>query len=277
MFRIEDCKIRLAEERDRPDLVEIASKTWGGHDYLPEILDRWINEDWFFVCTYLGKVISCIKLSRFPNNVLWIEGLRVHPRYRGKSVAGLMNRALFDFARKLGRENPKLAFECCIYFANVQSSHLTCRYGFQKVDGFFNLERRGVIKTQKPEEITDFGMEIFEHYSSHLALNWHAVQNTEESLAFIREHARLYRSPNLFFLIGNSGDLNLTLLCPPTAPLREDLPYLQYFFGPRKNICVVMGRGMTQYLQIMEQNNFRFWDDLQKGHQNMLVLRRPIA
>jgi RimJ/RimL family protein N-acetyltransferase len=276
MFNIDECTVRLARHTDRQDLLYIAQKTWGGHDYLPEILDRWMDEDWFFVCEYQAQVISCIKLSRFPNNVLWIEGLRVHPRFRGKGIAGLMNLALFDFAKNLVKKDPACCFECCIYFANPQSSHLTQKFGFKKQNGFFYMERRGLHRVAKPRRIRDFNAEIFEYYPEYLPLNWHAVHSRLANLPFIGKHAEIYRSPNLSFLLGTTGDRSITLLSEPKATLAEDLPYLQYFFGPRKNISIILSDELAMHLQLLMDHKFRFWEMEDGIQHNMLVLQRQI-
>ena len=109
MFILENCLVRLARPQDRQDLLAISRGIWAGTDYLPKVVDRWLAEDWFFVCEYQGRVIACLKLSLLPDNVLWFEGLRVHRRWQGKGIARFMNTEIFRFASGLKKEDPALS------------------------------------------------------------------------------------------------------------------------------------------------------------------------
>lgn len=275
MFEIEKCTVRLALPKDRGDLIEISKRIWEGHDYLPKIVDRWIDEPWFFVCEYEGKVIACLKLSQFPDQVIWFEGLRVHYKYQGKGVAKLMNKELLRFASGLKLQNPALSFEFCTYYKNTESINLTSKLGSQQVDGFFNMEKRGIHKVSKPEFVRDFGCEIFEHYPKYLPLNWHTVHSQVSSLKFIRQHAQVFKTPNSIYLIGEVGERCITFLDSPHPKLKEDLPYLQYFFGKGKHISVTMSSMFKSNLAWMRKHNFYFWDDEGEEALNMLVFILP--
>lgn len=275
MFDIDKCSVRLARREDREDLIEISKRIWDGHDYLPQIVDRWIAEPWFFVCEFEAKVIACLKLSEMPDNVIWFEGLRVHAKYQGKGVAKLMNRELLKFASGLKSQNPALSFEFCTYYKNVESLALTSKLGSVKVDSFYNLERRGVRKVLVPEIITDYGREIFAGYPDYLPLNWHAVHSSEASLDYIRKHATVFRTPNSIYLLGRVGEQCITFLEPPQAEIGEDLRYMQYFFGSGKRISATISRHWQSYLPLLQENKFYFWDDNQDQSLNMLVFKLP--
>jgi GNAT superfamily N-acetyltransferase len=275
MFNLDNCIVRLAQARDREDLIKVSKKIWDGHDYLPRILDRWLSEPWFFVCEYDARVIACIKLTAFPDNVLWIEGLRVHPKFQGKGIATLLNKHLFRFAEQLRCKNPALSFEFCTYYKNVESLHLTRKLGFRDVEGYYNLEKRGVHRTQKPEFVRDFGPEIFAHFPHYLPLNWHAVHSQSSSLKYIRDHAEIFKTPNGLYLIGSEGEKCITFLGRPCAELSVELPYLQYFYGPRKSISVTLSSKFKDDLPLLLKHNFYFWDDDGEVTRNMLVLRLP--
>ncbi|MCD8478871.1 MAG: GNAT family N-acetyltransferase [Candidatus Cloacimonetes bacterium] len=271
MFELNDCTVRLARPSDRDDLIEVSRGIWDGHDYLPRIVDRWIHEDWFFVCEYQGKVIACLKLTLFPDKVLWFEGLRVHRKYQGKGIAKLMNRELMVFAASLKAKDPALSFEFCTYYKNVESLAITAKMGSQTVEAYYNMQRRGVIKLKEPEIIRDFGTEIFRHYPRYLPLNWHAVHSKEISLPFIKEHAIVFRGEKGLYLTGTVGESCITLLSDLPSDIRAELPYLQYFFGPRKNINLTIPQDMGQDIPHLQEAKFFFWDDDGEVAKNMLV------
>lgn len=275
MFILEDCLVRIARPSDRADLIEISRGIWEGHDYLPMIVDRWIGEDWFFVCEYQGKVIACLKLSIFPDNVLWFEGLRVHRRYQGKGIAKLMNRELMAFAASLATRNPALSFEFCTYYKNVESLAITRKMGFVVQEAFYNMERRGVVKVKEPEIVDDYDMEIFQNYPSHIPLNWHAVHAVEASLPFIKEHAMVFRTEKGLYLTGTVGERCITLLSDLPTDIDAELPYLQHIFGSRKKIGLTFSPAIRGEIPRLQEHKFRFWDERGEIAQNMLVFSLP--
>lgn len=270
MFKLEDCLVRLARPQDRKDLIEISRGIWDGTDYLPKVVDLWLAEDWFFVCEYQSRVIACLKLTAFPDNVLWFEGLRVHRKWQGKGVAKLMNTELFRFAAGLKRENPALSYEASTYYKNHESLGLMHKLGFRQREGFYNLERRGVQRIKQPELMEDFGIEIFAHYPRYLPLNWHAVHAKAEALPFIKQNATVFRSAGGLYLIGSAGSPCITLLSELPQDLEGELPYLQYHFGPRRTISLTLPQAFEPQIPRLQRSGF-FWEEDGKMPVNMLV------
>jgi len=275
MFDIKECTVRLARPEDSSDLIEISRYTWDGNDYLPRIIDLWISQPWFFVCEYQGKVIGCLKLSQFPDQVLWFEGLRVHKAFRGKGIAKLLNLHVSRFAAGLKKEDPRLSFEFCTYYKNIENIGLTTSLGFKPVDGFYNMEKRGVHKSLKPDFVASYAEEIFAHYPLYLPLNWHAVHSNKESLSYIREHAQVFKTQNASYLVGSTGERCITMLSPPHNKMQEDLPYLQHFFGARKRINITLSSQFKPYLALLKKLNFYFWDEEKETALNMIVFHLP--
>ncbi|HPF08665.1 MAG: GNAT family N-acetyltransferase [Candidatus Cloacimonetes bacterium] len=275
MFKLEDCLVRPSCPADRKDLIEISRGIWEGNDYLPKILDRWLQEDWFFVCEYQGKVIACLKLTTLPDNVLWFEGLRVHRRYQGKGIAKLMNHQLMRFAQQLKAQNPQLTYEFCTYYKNVESLAITRKMGSQEVEGYYNLERRGLVKTLQPEIITDYGTDIFCNHPQYLPLNWHVVHSVKNSLPYIRKHATVFKGKAGLYLVGSIGERCITLLSDLPDDLNAELPYLQSIFGSRKRMSLTLPASMSRQIPRLEASKFYFWGEDREVALNMLVFRIP--
>lgn len=273
MMNLDKCKIRRAQTQDRADLLRIAEKIWDGGDYLPHVLDRWLEEPWFFVCEYNGKAIACIKLTLFPDSVLWIEGLRVNPDYQGQGIATLLNKEIFRFSHTLKAKDSALSLEFCTYYKNVESLHLTRKLGFQDVAGFYKLEHVGLQKILKPEIISDYTMQIFVHYPHFLPLNWHVVHTVKAAFPYIKTHSQIFRTPNGLYLIGSEGERAITCLSRPHSGIIQDIPYFQYFFGPGKPLSLVLGSEFEKVLPILLAADFYFWDESAETTINMLVLR----
>ncbi|MBS3815987.1 MAG: GNAT family N-acetyltransferase [Candidatus Thermoplasmatota archaeon] len=89
------------EPSDKEEVLELSSGIWEGHDYVPDVFDRWV-EDGGFICGKLnGKIIALAKHTRQKNGVLWLEGLRVHPEFQGGGFAREMVEKQLDLIEDL--------------------------------------------------------------------------------------------------------------------------------------------------------------------------------
>lgn len=98
-------KIRKLRPSDRADITEISRHVWEGHDYLPSVAEEWLKDK---NCHFYGvvaddHVVAVGNLHLLENGRTgWMEGLRVHPDYRGKGYANEMTRYLVRKAEDLG-------------------------------------------------------------------------------------------------------------------------------------------------------------------------------
>lgn len=270
-FDLKDCKVRLAQTSDSADLSAIARTIWGGGDYLPNVMQRWIAEPWFFVCEYRSQVIACIKLSLFPDNVLWIEGLRVHARFQGKGIGNLLNKHIFAFAAELKNRNPSLSFEFCTYYKNSESLHMTQKMGFRITERFFEYDKRGIKATLKPEIVTAYDMSLFKAYPRHIPLGWQSVHNHPESLEFIKDRALVFRTPQSTYLLGGVAEKNVVLLSPPVPDFKSEFPYFQYFFGSRKKYGIILSSAFESHLPRLFKLGLHSWEKEEKPVPVVLV------
>jgi N-acetylglutamate synthase-like GNAT family acetyltransferase len=273
MFDLSKCVVRTARDTDRDGLIAIARTIWEGHDYLPRVLDRWLAEPWFLVCEYEGRLIACLKLTMFPDKVLWFEGLRVHKRFQGKGVATMMNRHCFALASELRAQHPGLAYEFCTYYLNSESLHLTQKLGFRVVDKFYDLHKRGIKRVEKPRIQKRFGLEHFARLGHYIPCGWQSVHNTPASLAFLRGRCTLFHTPQAGYLLGGLQESEITFLAPPHPRLKEDLPYFQWFFGSGKGYNMILPAAWSSSLPLLHGLGFRFWE--KEVAENMLVLAMP--
>ena len=82
--------IRPLREADKDDILEIAKHTWEGHDYLPYFFESWLNDKNSHTASIEqdGRVIALANLRVIEDGKTgWMEGLRVHPDYRGMGLA----------------------------------------------------------------------------------------------------------------------------------------------------------------------------------------------
>jgi hypothetical protein len=271
-FDLSKCFVREARKTDREDLIRVSRGIWGGTDYLPLLMDRWIAEPWFLVCEYLGKVIGCLKLSLFPDKVLWFEGLRVQKRFQNHGVASLLNRHSYVLAEKLLREGTVQSFEFCTYYKNLESLPSTQKFGFKAIDGFYVLEKRGVKATREPQSLPLRNLEPFRHYGNYIPCAWQSLHHCDESLAFLQSYGRIIQTPHASYYVGGAHEQHVILLEPPTPAMKNDFPYLQHLFGSRKSYNIILPPAFKDSLPLLHELGFRFWDC--EPLLNMLVLRK---
>jgi len=97
-------KIRKINSSDLKDILEISSKIWGGHDYLPSVINEWLTDP---KChTYGveadGRIVAIGNLRLVDNKKTgWMEGLRVHVDYRRKGYAEMLTKQFLTLGQTL--------------------------------------------------------------------------------------------------------------------------------------------------------------------------------
>ncbi|MHA1908888.1 MAG: GNAT family N-acetyltransferase [Candidatus Thorarchaeota archaeon] len=125
-------KTRPLRESDKEDILEISRNTWDGHDYLPHYFEEWLKDD---KCHTLaieeeGHVAALANLKIIEAGVTgWMEGLRVHPKFRGKGYASILTDYLVEMARGLGVQ--RLRYTTAT--ENEPSLHLASKIGMERV------------------------------------------------------------------------------------------------------------------------------------------------
>jgi len=118
--------------------LEISKKIWGGHDYLPSVWDDWLADKnaRFIVATVNGRTVGCAHAGLQTNYVAWLEGVRVHEQYRGLGLAGKLNHALVEWARRKGARVARLSTGS----SNRASREHLEKIGFPVMQTFQRLE-----------------------------------------------------------------------------------------------------------------------------------------
>ena len=97
-------KIRRILVSDRDDILEISSKIWRGHDYLPSVIDEWLADP---MChTYgveaKGHAVAIGNLRLVDHGKTgWMEGLRVHADHRKKGYAKMLTKHFVNLGKDL--------------------------------------------------------------------------------------------------------------------------------------------------------------------------------
>jgi N-acetylglutamate synthase-like GNAT family acetyltransferase len=119
---------RRINVEDKNQVMAIAEKTWEGHDYLPQVFDKWVADETgaFLALEKEGKVVTLAKITQHSAGEIWMEGLRVAADERGKGYAELMTKYLLWHIQRYSPQS--------IAFAtgddNLPSRHIGEKRGF---------------------------------------------------------------------------------------------------------------------------------------------------
>jgi GNAT superfamily N-acetyltransferase len=130
--------IRKAKAADKAPILEITKNIWGGHDYLPLVWDAWLSDKKgrLIAATVNGRTVGVAHASLQTPDVAWLEGVRVHEQYRGLGIAGKLNSALVEWAR---RNHARVARLCTGSRNHASQKHLK-KIGFPGLQIFQRLD-----------------------------------------------------------------------------------------------------------------------------------------
>ena len=96
--------VREAKPSDKKPLMDFVTKTWGGHDYVPSVWDEWLRDKGgkMFVVEVDGKLVGMNRVRLLKDGTGWLEGVRIHPDFRGKGLASLLGEKSMKYASNLG-------------------------------------------------------------------------------------------------------------------------------------------------------------------------------
>jgi GNAT superfamily N-acetyltransferase len=98
---------RTLTKKDIPAILEISKDIWEGDDYIPEVIERWLNEkDHLAYGTFLEEemkeLVGFGRVKMFSNGVAWLEGGRVKVSHQKKGIGREQLKYAIDYAIKVG-------------------------------------------------------------------------------------------------------------------------------------------------------------------------------
>ena len=252
----EKLNFRLCKNSDKEAIDEISSKTWEGGDYLSKVFGSWLEDGNFWVATFKGRVIGTAKFSFFPDNVLWLEGLRVHPDFQSRGFGKIINRFAMIKLHEF-KEKYKIKYaEFSTYYTNYRSIFISMTNGFSLVDKFFSLTRK-VEKKIRADEIKDMDLD-FSNYDKFIPFGWHFVHNTKESAQLVKKRIKLYKGGDIRFYCAKPYN-NYSFF--NKKDVLKAIPYMNYL-AEEEWVNIIIPLHWGDILEKLLENGFEFWDKL---------------
>ncbi|MCW4052010.1 MAG: GNAT family N-acetyltransferase [Candidatus Bathyarchaeota archaeon] len=210
-------KIRMVQESDVEDVLEISRHVWEGHDYLPYVIRVWLNDpnSHIYGIEVDSHIVGLGNLRLVEKGQTgWMEGLRIHPDYRGKGLANKLTKHIISEARHLKVQ--RLRYTTAV--DNLASLQLAEKTGFMRLlmmgvvwhsNPILIPEKRSfpAIRESSPEEAYELVKGNSEINPRLLVYNWKALDSTLEGFKTVGEsnefHVALRKSKLDSFSFGH--------------------------------------------------------------------------
>jgi N-acetylglutamate synthase-like GNAT family acetyltransferase len=147
-------QIRKATKSDKKPILDFCQSPSSGVDYIANVWDSWLEEGKFLAMEYKGKPIGVCHAS-FSKNQVWIEGLRINPKFRQRGYgSGLVLRA-----EQIAKRKHHKISRMIISNSNKKSIKLAKSLGYTIEDKWYlyNLkpkrQQSRVIAASNPKQI----------------------------------------------------------------------------------------------------------------------------
>jgi len=127
---VKGLRLRDAVPADRQTILDFCKSTWPDYgDYLPRVWRQWIADTAgrLIVAELDGQPVGIGKITQFGPGELWLEGLRVDPRYRRQGIARAIN---LEVLRTVRRMRPR-AVRFCTGMTNRATRRMAEQHGFR--------------------------------------------------------------------------------------------------------------------------------------------------
>jgi RimJ/RimL family protein N-acetyltransferase len=169
--------VRPARPEDKPRIVEISGQIWEGNDYVPSMLDEWMQApgSLLAVATWDDLVIGFGHGEWITPETYWLEGLRTDPAWWNHGAG----KAIFHFFLEWVQRQNAQHIQLSTYLENFASIHLIESHGFRRAAHFIYLE------SEKPHS-----RDVFSEAPS--------LVGPEEAAAFIQDSSFLDQARGFF-------------------------------------------------------------------------------
>ena len=141
-------KFRVATVHDKDYVLDFCKNTFSWGDYIDRIWDIWIGEpnSIFLVAVVVNENNIEIPIAiahgiLMPEKTVWVEGIRVDPKYRSQKLATNMSLSILEYARKKGA----LYSSGIVSINNKASKGLMEKLGFKVISKWSYISIKPII------------------------------------------------------------------------------------------------------------------------------------
>ena len=244
--------IRDVQPFDKLEVLKFCKNTFSWGDYIPEVWEHWLSEGGFFVVEE-GRPVGICHAVFYPNQV-WIEGIRINPSFRRKSLASKLVENVESFAKQRGISVSLMLIET----ENEPSLLMAERLGYKILETwkFYTLQ------SQKNSDFEiSFGNPFEKNNPSHFVKSWRWVPLNEKELSLLVSKNKIFYSKenekNSVAILEDSEHFEKTLIVTLFAGLESDTKNILLFlqnYGSENNY---------KRIQILSKESLPKFDNLE--------------
>ena len=242
-------KLRKVRSSDKGPLLDFIKDVWGGHDYIPGVWDEWLADTGakMFVIEVDGRQVGMNRMRFLPDGSGWLEGVRIHPDYRGRGLASMLG----IHSMKAGVRNGVEVYRLATYSRNKSARRQISKMGFWEISraNFYEpepgarfREQKGVWRAEKRElpEILEM-VNGSKEYRLGAGVYWDvsaAVKLNPEVLAALIEGGSVFRSEGAVAVarIGSQGGELWNQICFLTGKPDAAARLVKHLLGRKQEV-----------------------------------------
>ncbi len=209
-----DYLLRQARAADKELLVPWTSHTFAWGDYVVDSFDDWLTHPQSQVLVAADSTDEPVAVARgilLSLDELWLQGVRVHPKWRRKGIASKLGQALQEWGASQGAKVAQLMIEDWNQAARGQVTRIGFRQTAQWLRAFQTTEhsgRRDAAKVRPPDPLQRVGLaeagpafyawsagELSRLSRRMMSVNWQWRRLHPEDLERAADHGALFAGP----------------------------------------------------------------------------------
>ena len=245
--------IRKAKSADKSVILKFCKKTFSWGDYIKDVWDYWISEGNLFVIEKNSPMGICH--AYFSKNQVWIEGIRINPKFRKKGLASKLVKKVESLAIKKKIQIALMLIDTENFPSLIMAQKLGYRV-FQTWN-FYSL-----FPKQNKLFQTSFGMELDVKVFSHHVKSWRWIPLDQKTISILRSKNLIVHSKEsgkkTVAILGESEHFDQTLIVTLLSGSKTNTKNIILFlqnYGFKNNY---------KRLQILTKESLPNFDDLEK-------------
>lgn len=102
-----DLYFRKLKRKDIPQILEISKEIWEGEDYIPNVIEAWLEEDnsynyGAFLDEEMNNLVGFGRVKILSKSLVWLEGGRVKKDQQKRGIGEKLMKHALEYAKKIG-------------------------------------------------------------------------------------------------------------------------------------------------------------------------------
>ena len=185
-------KIRLASSHDKDFVLDFCKSTFSWGDYISDVWEYWISEGNLIVVEENNLPVGISHGSIIKNQQIWIEGIRVHEKYRNRDFAKKMIQELELIGKKNNCKNSMMLIETnnsiSLNLAKSQNYQIIKKWNLFSTFPEFSKIKTNVKFVKNKSDLFDFLKSLHTYYIK----SWRWLPLTKSAVSSLAKDKKIF-------------------------------------------------------------------------------------